>query len=94
MPVPVNCLLAVFKAPPDVQDDPLYSLVLSTLTVPLNPPKANPAVCIPVAPKAFKATGIAPPAVQFVPSNSSTAVVLGSLPPTANAAVCVPKPAS
>jgi hypothetical protein len=77
-----------------VQVAPLYSSVAAVIGS--RPPKANPAVCVPVPAKPCLAVlnflGLV---AQEVPSYSSVAPVLAvpSLPPKAKAAVCVPQPA-
>ena len=87
-----------FKAPPDVQELPLYSSVVPNILDPFSPPIFNAAVCIPAPPDPLLTAGNAPPLAQ-APAvvaykdivNSSVAVVkLGVDPEAIRAAAAVP----
>ena len=92
MPAPPNatdCLGDPIVAGDVVQLVPLYNSV-APVAYGLPPPKANPAVCVPVPPKEPLAVFKFPPAVQAEPSYSSvTAVKAGTdvIPPNAKPAV-------
>ena len=93
VPAPANLVVAIPKAPPTLQDVPLYSSVQET-TLGEHPPTANPAFCVPADPiYPLEVIIFEGALLQDEPSYFSVAPVTdGVSDPKANAAVCVPAP--